>query len=117
MPVTVSDVSATLVASTTRRAECFWNTRCCSPEASRAYSGSSSTPGGRRPGRGAGEAPHAGGQGAAAGCGGVPDLAPAGEEDEHVAGAFSLQLVDGGGDRVGLVLVLGRPVGAHRRRL
>ena len=38
---------------------------------------------------------------------GVADLALAGEEHEHVARALALQLVDGGGDRVGLVVVLG----------
>jgi hypothetical protein len=35
MPGTVSEVSATLVASTTRRVLCCWNTRCCSAADSR----------------------------------------------------------------------------------
>ena len=42
MPGTVSEVSATLVASTTRRPACGANTRCCSAADSRAYSGSTS---------------------------------------------------------------------------
>ena len=36
MPGTVSEVSATLVASTIRRPACCWKTRCCSAEDSRA---------------------------------------------------------------------------------
>ena len=32
MPGTVSEVSATLVARTTRRPRCGWKTRCCSAE-------------------------------------------------------------------------------------
>ena len=50
MPGTVSEVSATLVASTMRRPLlCGWKTRCCSASESRAYSGRTSTdePGGR----------------------------------------------------------------------
>lgn len=43
MPGTVSEVSATLVASTTRGRPDGLNTRCCSAVASRAYSGSTST--------------------------------------------------------------------------
>src|SRR5215469_10552872 len=43
MPGTVSEVSATLVASTTRGRWCGWKTRCCSAADSRAYSGSTST--------------------------------------------------------------------------
>ncbi len=43
MPGTVSDVSATLVASTIRRPGCGAKTRCCSAADSRAYSGSTST--------------------------------------------------------------------------
>ncbi len=39
IPGTVSEVSATLVASTIRRPGCDWNTRCCSAADSRAYSG------------------------------------------------------------------------------
>ena len=35
MPGTVSEVSATLVASTTRDRRCGWNTRCCSAADSR----------------------------------------------------------------------------------
>ena len=35
MPGTVSDVSATLVARTTRRPPWGWNTRCCSAAESR----------------------------------------------------------------------------------
>src|SRR5665648_341581 len=42
-PGTVSEVSATLVARMTRRVVCRANTRCCSADDSRAYSGSSST--------------------------------------------------------------------------
>ncbi|GAB4932590.1 hypothetical protein MAHJHV61_18740 [Mycobacterium avium subsp. hominissuis] len=42
MPGTVSDVSATLVASTTRRPVWGANTFCCSAVGSRAYSGSTS---------------------------------------------------------------------------
>jgi hypothetical protein len=41
---------------------------------------------------------------------GVADLTLAGEEHEHVAGPLALQLVDRGGDRFGLVVVLGRLV-------
>src|SRR5450755_4769131 len=47
IPGTVSEVSATLVARTTRRPRCDWNTRYCSAVDSRAYSGSTSTPPGR----------------------------------------------------------------------
>jgi hypothetical protein len=36
MPGTVSEVSAMLVASTTRVRRCGWNTRCCSAADSRA---------------------------------------------------------------------------------
>ena len=71
-PGTVSDVSATLVASTTRRSACGWKTRCCSALDRRAYSGRSSTP-----------SP----QPAAQRVGGVADLALAAEEHEHVAAA------------------------------
>ncbi|MNL70611.1 hypothetical protein D3C87_1956410 [compost metagenome] len=39
MPGTVSEVSATLVASTMRRPLCAWNTRFCSLFDKRAYSG------------------------------------------------------------------------------
>ena len=49
MPGTVSEVSATFVASTTRRASWGLKTRCCSCGASRAYSGSTSIRDGRRP--------------------------------------------------------------------
>ena len=42
MPGTVSDVSATLVASTTRRRLCRSKTLCCSADDSRAYSGTTS---------------------------------------------------------------------------
>ncbi len=48
MPGTVNDVSATLVASTTRRLPCCWNTRCCSAADSRPYNGRISTASGRR---------------------------------------------------------------------
>ena len=44
MPGTVSEVSATLVASTTRRRVCGSNTRCCSAAESREYSGTMSKP-------------------------------------------------------------------------
>ncbi len=44
MPGTVSDVSATFVASTTRRRLCRSNTLCCSADDSRAYSGTTSKP-------------------------------------------------------------------------
>ena len=44
MPGTVSEVSATFVASTTRRLVCGSNTRCCSAADSRPYSGSTSRP-------------------------------------------------------------------------
>ena len=44
MPGTVSEVSATLVASTTRRPVCAAKTRCCSAADSRAYSGRISVP-------------------------------------------------------------------------
>src|SRR5665648_516561 len=47
-PGTVSEVSATLVARTTRRVVCRANTRCCSADDSRAYSGNSSTARGLR---------------------------------------------------------------------
>ncbi len=42
MPGTVSEVSATLVASTIRRPVWRWKTRCCSACDRRAYSGSTS---------------------------------------------------------------------------
>ena len=44
MPGTVSEVSATLVASTTRRPLCGWKTRYCSAADSRAYIGRISSP-------------------------------------------------------------------------
>ena len=47
-PGTVSDVSATLVASTIRRPRCGWKMRCCSAADSRAYSGSTSVFGSSR---------------------------------------------------------------------
>jgi hypothetical protein len=49
MPGTVSDVSATLVASTIRRPGWGRKARCCSAVDRRAYSGSSSTSAGSRP--------------------------------------------------------------------
>ena len=48
MPGTVSDVSATLVASTIRRPVWDWKTRCCSAAESREYSGTISTVAARR---------------------------------------------------------------------
>src|SRR6476661_6242690 len=52
MPGTVSDVSATLVASTMRRPRCGAKTLCCSAIDRRAYSGTISVarPGAARPG-------------------------------------------------------------------
>ncbi|SKT89900.1 Uncharacterised protein [Mycobacteroides abscessus subsp. abscessus] len=44
MPGTVSEVSATLVASTTRLPVCDAKTLCCSAVGSRAYSGRTSVP-------------------------------------------------------------------------
>ena len=89
MPGTVSDVSATLVASTIRRPVCGANTRCCSAADSRAYSGSDLGVGaGRcRPQR----------------VGGVADLPLAGEEHQDVARPLGAQLVDGLADRLDLV--------------
>ena len=91
MPGTVSEVSATLVANTTRLPVWGWNTRCCSAVGSRAYSGSTSVFGSKRAQRFCG----------------VADLALTGQEHQHVAGRFGLQLVDGVDDRVGLVAHLG----------
>ena len=88
MPGTVSDVSATFVASTTRRPSCGRKTRCCSRVDSRAYSGRIST---------------SAAQPALQRLGGVADLALAGEEDEHVAGPLAQQLLDRVADRVRLV--------------
>ena len=95
MPGTVSDVSATLVASTTRRFACGLKIRCCSDADRRAYRGRTSAS-----------------EPAAQDVGGVADLALAGQEHEHVARAFAQQLVDRVGDRVLLVAVrvLDRPV-------
>ncbi|SKF62664.1 Uncharacterised protein [Mycobacteroides abscessus subsp. abscessus] len=45
MPGTVSEVSATLVASTMRRVVWAWKIFCCSAEDSRANMGTTSTPG------------------------------------------------------------------------
>src|SRR5882757_2413801 len=90
MPGTVSEVSATFVASTTRRPPpCRWNTRCCSPEDSRAYNGRISSPTVEGDERVAG----------------VADLALTREEHQNVAGAFGAQLVDRVEDRLGLVAV------------
>jgi hypothetical protein len=50
MPGTVSDVSATLVASTTRFPRDGVKTRCWSDDDSRAYSGSTSVPSRTHPG-------------------------------------------------------------------
>ena len=98
MPGTVSEVSATLVASTIRRPVCGWKTRCCSAADSRAYSGRISVCAQVRclPQR----------------VGGVADLPLAGEEDQDVAGALGGQLVDRVADRLDLVAV-----GSVARRL
>ena len=90
MPGTVSEVSATLVASTIRRPVWRWKTRCCSACESRAYSGSTSVYRQlllvQR-------------------VRGVADLPLAGEEDQDVARALGLELVDGVADRGDLVAV------------
>ena len=94
MPGTVSDVSATLVASTIRRR------RCAVVEHLLLF-------GGRQPGV---ERQHLGvliADGAAQRFGGVADLALAGQEHQHVAGRFGLEFVDGVDDRLGLVAHLG----------
>ena len=103
MPGTVSEVSATLVASTTRRPACGRKTRCCSALDSRAYSGSTSMSGAQAP---------------AQRLGGVADLALAAQEHEHVPRALAQQLLDRVADRVDLVGVLvgERPV-AHLDRV
>ena len=92
MPGTVSDVSATLVASTTRRPVCGANTRCCSAVDSRAYSGRISV---------------CAQVAAAQRVGGVADLALAGQEHEHVPGPLGEQLVDRLADRLHLVARFG----------
>ena len=90
MPGTVSEVSATLVASTTRRRVCRSKTRCCSAEESREKSGTMSKP--------------LGPSGLALEhVGGVADLPLARQEDQDVAGRVGEQLVDGVLDRLGLV--------------
>ena len=90
MPGTVSDVSATLVASTTRRRVCRSKTRCCSAAESRENSGTMSKPRGSL-------GP------ALEGVGGVADLPLAGQEHEDVAVGVAHQLVDRVLDRLGLV--------------
>ena len=92
MPGTVSDVSATLVASTIAPAGVRLRTPCCcSAVGSRAYSGSTSV-----------LLEHA------AQCfRGVADLALAGQEHQHVAGRLGRQFVNGVDDRLGLVTHLG----------
>jgi hypothetical protein len=85
MPGTVSEVSATLVASTMRRPEVPGrNTRSCSSTDSRAYSGRISVPWrmvlAQRLGR-------------------LADLALAGQEHQHVAAAGAGTLVDRIDDR------------------
>ena len=93
MPGTVSDVSATLVASTTRRraSRVGEKTRCCSAADSRENSGTTSMPRGpvgfERRQR----------------LGGVADLALAGQEHQDVARTLGRQLPDGVDDRLGLV--------------
>ena len=92
MPGTVSDVSATLVASTTRRPVCGCEDLLLL--------------GGWQPGV---QRQHLGVLiDSAAQCfSGVADLALAGQEHQHVAGRFGLQLGDGVDDRLGLVAHLG----------
>ena len=91
MPGTVSDVSATLVASTTRRPLCGFHTRCCAAV---------------RLAREQRQDLDVGAQPALERVGGVADLALAGQEHEDVAGPLAQQLLDGVADRVGLVGVL-----------
>ena len=88
MPGTVSEVSATLVASTTRRREAGWllNTRCCS---------AAREPGVERDDLGARQVGER--------VGGVADLPLAGQEHEHVARTLPGELGDGRADRLGLV--------------
>ena len=91
-PGTVSDVSATLVASTMRRPVCGCEHLLLL--------------GGRQPRV---ERQHlgAGCQRTAQSLGGVADLALAGQEHQHVAGRFGVQFVDRVDDRLGLVADLG----------
>jgi hypothetical protein len=98
MPGTVSEVSATFVASTTRRLVCGSNTRCCSAADSRPYSGSTSRPA-------AAAAPSA--PPSRPRC---PDLPLAAEEDQDVAGPRGPQLGDRVDDALHLVARLGRGV-------
>ena len=93
IPGTVSEVSATLVASTTRRPRCGWNTRYCSAADSRAYIGSTSRPPGL-----AGRA-----RAVFQRVGGVADLPLTAEKDQDVAGPGGAQLVHGGTDGLGLI--------------
>ena len=86
----MSDVSATLVARTTRRPAWEAKIRCCSADESRAYSGRTSTPG----------------DSVREGVGGVADLPLAAQEHEHVAGRLAAQLDHRVADGLDLVLVL-----------
>ena len=90
MPGTVSDVSATLVASTTRRPVCG----CEDPLLL----------GGRQPRV---ERQHLGVLEVAQCLCGVADLALAGQEHQHVAGRLGFEFADGVDDRLGLVAHLG----------
>ena len=92
MPGTVSEVSATLVASThPAPAGARSKTLCCSADDSRAYSGTTSN---ASAGRVASLRQHVGG---------VADLPLAGQEHQDVAGTLADQLLDGVDDRLGLV--------------
>ena len=96
MPGTVSDVSATFVASTTRRSRVRLEDLLLL---------------GRRQARVERQDPDLGRQARGQRLRGVADLALAGEEDEHVAGRVVEQLLDRVADRVdGIVLLGGRPV-------
>ena len=86
MPGTVSEVSATLVASTTRRPECGSKTLCCSAAESREYSGSTSSRSSARQG-----------------VSGVADLPLARQEDQDVARPLRGELLHRVDDRLGLV--------------
>ncbi len=97
MPGTVIEVSATFVASTTRRPPPGAKTRCCSAALSRAYSGSTVV---TRSSCGA------------QGVGHVVDLALAGEEHQHVPVAGGQALEHGVADGVHVV---GRPTSSVGR--
>src|SRR5262249_29700750 len=99
IPGTVSEVSATLVARTTRGRLCAWKTRCCSAADSRAYSGSTS----RSPG-------------CSASASAVSLISRSPLKDQDVAGTRGAQLGERVADALHLVLRLaGRVVRVVQR--